>query len=309
MFGANNLLTVSYVGTAGHHLTTLYNFNRIPIGVGTENAPGLAGTPGCDAQGNCDVQSVLISQNAPPDFFVPYRGFTMMAYNPLNANSNYNALQVEFRHSIGRDLMFQASYTWSHALDNSSSDGNAPGVGDPNLDRWYADSDYNRAQMLVFNYVYNLPFFAYPGNALVRQALGGRIISGVTSFCSDIPVNTFGVCGIDGYSNGVGENVQCNTVGPLRPKKGVSMTRSSVPPSHGSTRMPWRSRRWPSSPQITRPACSGILDGTRSRDRGAQIGIWPCSRISCCRGAGANIPLCSFVWKHSTRLIRPSGAE
>lgn len=217
MFEQNNLLTLTYVGSAGHHLTQIYNFNRVPLNGGTQFAPGLAGAPGCDAVGNCDVQTVLINQYAPPDYFVPYRGFTTMGYNPLGANSNYNALEAEFRHTFGHNLMFQAAYTWSHALDNTSGDGTESGTGDPNLERWYGDSRFNRAQMLVMNYVYHLPFFAHADNALVHQALGGWVLSGITTFYSGIPISTFGACGINGFSNGVGEGVQCNTVGALKP--------------------------------------------------------------------------------------------
>ena len=222
MFRGSNLLTLTYIGTVGHHLTSIYNFNRVPIGVGTENAPGLAGLfPYCDASGNCNVQQVLINQAAPPDYFVPYRGYTSMAYNPLSANSNYNALQAEFQHAFGHGLMFQASYTWAHNLDNTSGDGTESGTGDPNLERWYGDSRFNRAQMLVMNYVYNLPFFAHASNAVARQALGGWVVSGITTFYSGIPISTFGVCGINGFSNGVGEGVQCNTVGALEPDKTI----------------------------------------------------------------------------------------
>ncbi len=222
MFRGSNLLTLTYVGSVGHHLTSIYNFNRVPIGVGTENAPGLAGlSPYCDAAGNCDVQQVLINQAAPPDYFVPYRGYTSMAYNPLAANSNYNALQAEFRHAFGHGLMFQAAYTWAHALDSTSGDGAESGTGDPNLERWYADSRFNRAQMLIMNYVYNLPFFAHASNAITRQALGGWIVSGITTFYSGIPISTFGACGINGFSNGLGEGMQCNTVGALKPDKTV----------------------------------------------------------------------------------------
>ncbi|MGH9431901.1 MAG: carboxypeptidase regulatory-like domain-containing protein [Terriglobia bacterium] len=223
MFQGNNLLTLTYVGSVGHHLASIYNFNRVPIGVGTENAPGLAGTgtPGCDAAGNCDVQTVLINQYAPPDYFVPYRGFTTMTYNPLRANSNYNAFEAEFRHALGHGLMFQAAYTWSHALDGTSGDGVQSGTGDPNLERWYGNSRFNRAQMLVMNYVYNLPFFAHANKAFVRQALEGWVVSGITTFYAGIPISTFGVCRIDGFSNGVGEGVQCNTVGVLKPDKHI----------------------------------------------------------------------------------------
>jgi hypothetical protein len=222
-FSGNDLLKVSYVGSVGHNLTSISNLNQIPDGVGIESAPGLAGQgiPGCDALGNCDVQSVLINNYDPSDYFVPYRGYTSIAYNPLNANSNYNSLQVEFRHTLSHGLTFQSAYTWSHELDWTSGDGTSSGVDDSNLRRWYANGRNNRAQMLVFNYVYDLPFFLHSTNAFAHQALGGWIFSGITTFYSGAPLTTYGVCGINGFSSGIGEGVQCNSAGPIRPQQTV----------------------------------------------------------------------------------------
>lgn len=220
MFSNNNLVSVSYVGTLGRHLTTLYNLNQIPDGVGVENAPALAGlSPYCDASGNCNVQPLLINNVVSNVFFVPYRGYGVLSMNPLSAVSNYNSLQVSFRRTFSHGLTLQAAYTWSHEIDTSSSDSSVSGVDDSNLSRWRATGDLNRSQMLVMNYVYSLPFFSNSANAFARQTLGGWRISGITTFYSGQPVN-FG-CGVIGFSTGIGEGVQCNTVGPVIIKKGV----------------------------------------------------------------------------------------
>lgn len=232
MFSGNSLLSVSYVGSLGRHLTTLYNLNQIPDGVGTLNAPALANTfavngltsnPNpvqmCDAAGSCNVQEVLINNVASNVFFVPYRGYGVLSMNPLSAVSNYNSLQASFRHNFSHGLTLEAAYTWSHEIDDSSSDSAVSGVDDSNLSRWRATGDLNRSQMLVANYVYSLPFFSNSGNAFARGALGGWRISGITTFYSGQPIN-FG-CGVIGFSTGIGEGVQCNTVGPVKIKKTV----------------------------------------------------------------------------------------
>ncbi len=220
MFSGNSLLSVSYVGSQGRHLTTLYNLNQIPDGVGVLNAPALAGlSPYCDGSGNCNVQPLLINNIVPNTFFVPYRGYGVLSMNPLSSVSNYNSLQATIRHSFSHGLTLQAAYTWSHEIDTSSSDGSGSGVDDSNLSRWRATGDLNRAQMLVANYVYSLPFFTNSTNAFARQALGGWRISGITTFYSGQPIN-FG-CGINGFSSGIGEGVQCNTVGPVKINKTV----------------------------------------------------------------------------------------
>jgi hypothetical protein len=38
--------------------------------------------------------------------------------------SSYNALQAQYRHRLSRGLQTLLSYTWSHSIDNASSDGN-----------------------------------------------------------------------------------------------------------------------------------------------------------------------------------------
>ena len=82
----------------------------------------------------------------------------------MTGNSNYNSLQVNFRHAFGYGLSFQAAYTWSHELDNmfqggSSNSGGTNGIDDENLRRWYGTGGLNQGQILILNYVYELPFF------------------------------------------------------------------------------------------------------------------------------------------------------
>ena len=230
-FSGNNLLTVGYVGSLGRHLARERNLNQVALGATTMNVPALAGfagvdsydpsntAPMCDAAGNCDVQRVLINNQQPTAFFVPYRGYTTIYSKEDTASSIYQALQVSFRHSLGHGLTFQAAYTWAHAIDDATSTYFENGVDDDHLSRWRATSDLNRSQMLVMNYVYQLPFFKTNASSAVRTALGGWTVSGITSFYSGEPVN-FG-CGINGLASGVGGSVRCNSLGPVKIQKGI----------------------------------------------------------------------------------------
>ncbi len=151
----SNLLSVSYVGTIGRHLQQTQNINQVPIGLTTVNVPALAGTPGCDAAGNCNAQSVLINNNAPALFFAPYRGYNTISMRNPSGNSNYNALQASLRHSSGYGMTYEVSYTWSHTLDDIIP-GN--GVDDSNPRRWYGTSSLSQGRS-VANWIYQLPFF------------------------------------------------------------------------------------------------------------------------------------------------------
>ena len=57
------------------------------------------------------MQNVLMNNEQPNIFFVPYRGYAAIDAKENTAVSNYNALQVNFRHTFGYWLNFQAAYT------------------------------------------------------------------------------------------------------------------------------------------------------------------------------------------------------
>ncbi len=218
-FRGSNVLSVSYVGTVGRHLFRNRNVNQIPIGVGTVNVPSLAGFTNssgvqrCDSAGNCDVQNILINQENPSNFFVPFRGYTGIGMFENTNTSIYNAVQADFRHTFGHGLFFETAYTWSHNIDYGG------GVDDYHLSRWRQTSGLNRTHMLVLNYVYDLPFFKNSSSGVLRNTLGGWQISGITSFLSGPPITPG--CGIQGLSTGIGGGVRCNTVAPLTVKKGT----------------------------------------------------------------------------------------
>jgi hypothetical protein len=159
------------------------------------------------------VQQVLTSAAEPNIFFVPYEGYGTITMQQDTALSNYNSLQVEYRHTFSKGLTMQAAYTWSHSLDNSSDYAFQSAIDDSNLRRWYATSSFNRTQMLVTNFVYDVPFFRHSTNAFARTILGGWSLSDITSFLSGPPMSIN--CGINGMSSGIGEGIMCNSLGTL----------------------------------------------------------------------------------------------
>ena len=214
----NNLLSVSYVGTLGHHLQQTLNINQIPIGSTTQTVPQLIGTNtlGCDnVTGVCDVQTVMINSPGNAIFFAPYRGYTGIGLRSPSGNSNYNAMQVSLRHPTSHGLMYEVSYTWSHTLDDITV-GN---IDDTNIRRWYGTSSLNQAQVLTINWVYELPFFKQSPNAFARHLLGGWQLGGISSFMTGPPLNFS--CGLSGLASGIGEGVMCDPLGSLKVKKGT----------------------------------------------------------------------------------------
>jgi carboxypeptidase family protein len=211
-----NFLSVSYVGTLGRHLQETLNINQVPVGATTQNVPAFVGQsnqPGCDINGNCDVQTALMNL-VPSIYFAPYRGYTGIGMRSPNGNSNYNSLQADLRHKTNRGLMYEVAYTWGHTLDNIVSNG----VNDANLKRWYGTSSLNQAQVLTINWVYELPFLKTSTFAPARYLLSGWQLGGISNFAMGPPIDFS--CSLNGAATGIGGPVVCDPLGPLSVKKG-----------------------------------------------------------------------------------------
>jgi hypothetical protein len=223
-FRGNNLLTVGYVATLGRHLDSNRNLNQLAIPVGNMTVPAEAGTDYCDAEGTCDVQNKLMRDPGSTNYFRYFQGFGAIRQKQFTAISSYHSLQANFRHTTGYGLTFQAAYTWSHMIDNSTSAYQFNSVDENyNMDRWKGTSDLNRAQILMMNYIYDLPFFKHSTNPFARQALGGWRISGITAMFTGEPTGpgVWGTCGVGGFSTGIGGSIMCNTVAPVKPSKTI----------------------------------------------------------------------------------------
>jgi len=108
-----------------------------------------------------------------------------------NAYSNYHSLQVHIEKRASHGLQFEASYTYSHALDDASSaDLGSLNNGDfrdqlnPGLD--YGNSDFDVRHHFVGSFMYELPFgkgHAFGGSAsgFVNQVIGNWQLAGIVS--------------------------------------------------------------------------------------------------------------------------------
>jgi hypothetical protein len=72
-----------------------------------------------------------------------------------HGRSDYHALQAHYRRRLTRGLDVMASYTWSHSIDNSSSDALLHWV-DPDVtprgDRGSSDFDVRQTGTVAFSY-------------------------------------------------------------------------------------------------------------------------------------------------------------
>lgn len=112
--------------------------------------------------------------------------FAAITYQKTIANSNYNALQLNLRHSSG-PLEFMVGYTYSKSLDQSSSLAEAVNPLDQNLSRGV--SAFDMRHNFVASYKYALPV-----NDLFRRQnrwTEGWAVSGLTRFTTGFPVTLY----------------------------------------------------------------------------------------------------------------------
>ena len=185
---ARAVASLTYAGSHGVHLFSSVNEN-LPIPCSAASAPL---PPWCPA----------MAAGAPGSAGNPFTGqLTNPHFSNLNdavpaSTSRYNSLQASLSRQFGTGFQAQASYSWSTCRDDGSSTyplENSFGITDPYdraLDR--APCAFNRAQNLVVNALYSLPFHR---NRLVS---GWRLATLITA-ASGLPVNV-----ADGYDQTLG---------------------------------------------------------------------------------------------------------
>ncbi|WP_263357844.1 TonB-dependent receptor [Acidicapsa ligni] len=200
----DTIVTVSYVGSKGTHLTLQNDLNQLhdlnqatnpyPAGIPITNQDcGMAanGGPVYNSAGNLVAGDALLHLNVAcgnvnvDQYRQNFPGWDTITGIGQGASSNYNALQVSGRRTAA-NLELTLAYTYSHAIDNASDryDGNF--VDTYNLKANRASSNLDQRQILNFSYIYTLPLLQQYNRA-TRLILGGWQWSGITSFQTGKP--------------------------------------------------------------------------------------------------------------------------
>ncbi|HEX5235669.1 MAG TPA: carboxypeptidase-like regulatory domain-containing protein [Silvibacterium sp.] len=208
---SNMLLQIGYVGSVGHRLASWFDGNQIT----------QAGHNDCLADPVCSSAGVRSSireffpQFAADPAIVPGSGggvvpglpngipwYLTVARQTTEGSSNYNSLQVSLIKARTHGLYATVSYTYSHSLDDGSGYESFTGTGPLNhvghvqiftpgftfLN--YGDSDFDARHRIVGSYVYAIPVFsAISNNAVLREAIAGWELSGVTALQSGFPIS------------------------------------------------------------------------------------------------------------------------
>ncbi len=220
--------SVAYVGSKGTHLTLERDLNQLHSVSAGENpfAPGQPITQAdCDssaatgtlANGTVVSAPALINLSVAcgnsADPYRPFQGYTTIQRVETDANSNYNALQVSVRRTVGA-LALSLAYTYSHSIDDSSDRADTTFVDSYNPGLTRASSNFDVRHNFVASYVYSLPGFH--GSGLTNTLLGGWQVSGITTIQSGTPITiTNGGNFTDnaGVGNGLGSGSYPDLVG------------------------------------------------------------------------------------------------
>ena len=140
--------------------------------------------------------------------------FGANAYLTNQGNSNYHGLLVTVNKNMSNGLSFDANYTWSHSIDNTSlsANGNALfsnsgficDITKPRACR--GSSDFDVRQEISSNFIYNFPFGRgkeFGGNISrwADEAIGGWGISGLPSYRTGLAVTPYSDAYLASFDN------------------------------------------------------------------------------------------------------------
>ncbi len=187
---ANWVLELAYVGTKGTHLReTRDGIQPFDARTHPVTLTGIDGTV------------YTINQNTFSNANARSRALGLATGNyqifASDAWSKYHSLQATISHSFSKTFHFQGAYTWSKALDATSSGNTAfnTAINDQtDLRQSYGPSDFDRTHRFVANYTWEMPFFKH-SSGITRTALGGWALSGVTTWQSGAPFTVIDAAG------------------------------------------------------------------------------------------------------------------
>ena len=183
----NTLLTLSYVGTFGHHLILNADSNpgdpALCLSVSQQSQVVPDGNV-CGPFGENGVYHPVgggtingTRRNFGPEF-------SGNAYQLDIGNSAYHAFESTLRHVSGR-MAFLMSYTFSKSIDDGSTFGDQVILGG-DVHQFRGISAFDLTHNFAFSYTYELPFDKLFGKS--NMATRGWKVSGITQFTTGLPV-------------------------------------------------------------------------------------------------------------------------
>jgi hypothetical protein len=221
---------VQYVGNIAWDQNIFRSINNFPLsedmavrcdsGDGNNKYQPFAPKPGQDICPATTLTGVgTLGANTPPplgpdnhpeslpnaNIYATYQGYGGIKQEENTTNGTYNGFQTGLRIQNRWGLSGEIDYTYSHEIDITSYDLQAPGVSNPwNLKYDKGSGDLDRRQMVNANYIYKLPIFA-KSTGLAHSTLGGWEVAG--TFIDEAGLNS------SGNGQGPGLSISYDTIG------------------------------------------------------------------------------------------------
>ena len=201
---------VRYVGNHSVHLDTQQQLNKQAVVTPTNSLPTfLSGTPTAAQAASTLTLATLNAQVSAGGEVIPAyyaAGFvnTITSYQ-YSGQSNYNGLQTQLTRRMKNGLLFDAAYTWSKTMDNSTDDFNSSALNprraqdSNNYAAEYSLSALSHKHRLTVEVVYDVPFFKTSG-FLLHNLAGNWEVSPIYTYESGQFVTP--QSGIDSNLNG-----------------------------------------------------------------------------------------------------------
>ena len=168
-FGGNWFASIAGAGNVGHHIGTVWDRNQ-----------PLPDPP-------YDFNPLINSGTVFAYKFAPYQGFGQISTYTGFANLKWDALEINLRHPVGRNLFLTVAYTWQHGLSDERGTGffEAGAGGQLVQDYYHPGSNYgssniNVPQLLAISHIWTLPWYRN-AKGIGGAALGGWKYSGITT--------------------------------------------------------------------------------------------------------------------------------
>jgi len=204
------LIDVGYVGNHGQHELLPIPFNQPGIATPTNPIHGQIysyGYQATDADGGSgtlqtEQVATTIGEFTGADGNTALR-VPFIGYNPnsdfweAEGISNYHALQVSVKKRLSHGLTVNASYTWSHTLDEGSglSEGLFFNGNNPlNPRSAYGSAGFDRTHVFTINYTYQIPDLT-KSQGFLKHVANGWGFTGVTIAESGLPYSVYDFSG------------------------------------------------------------------------------------------------------------------
>jgi hypothetical protein len=189
VFAKDYVLDVGYIGTKGVHLITQEQLNRQSPVTATQNIPTFLSAPSSATLATLpltlgQLQSIgdQVPAYASAGFTSPITSFTPQGY------SDYNALTVNLKKRLAKGLQYQAAYTWSHLIDNSTAEVASTFLTPRRAEDFFnlsadkASSALDRRQRFTLSLLYDAPWFKGSNNWMLRNLAGNWEVAPIYTY-------------------------------------------------------------------------------------------------------------------------------